>query len=460
MAQKEATLLLKIKELGSEAIGKVTSLLEGLANTAKYVGAGLVGFGALAVASFREQEEATNKLSQAMINQGIYSADLVKKYEEQASALQALTTFGDEQIIDAQATLQAYIGQREVTKELTLATMNLAAAKKIDLSSAAEMVAKSVGTSTNALARQGIELKDNLTTSERLTSVVEQLNSKFSGQAQAAASGLGSLLQMKNALSDFMELVGERLAPYISFFARQMITFTNTLNQNKSAMQGLESVVVFLSKGFVELKGGIMMVAGVIGTGLAAAVESVSLLTQGQFTKAKEVAALGMSEMKNVIVTQTDSMIEELAMIDEQRQLADDQKKADEILKLQVSEANKTKVLVDEAAKRKLNQDKIDADAKKKQDKLDSEMLAARANFLSHMASLQSSSNQVLASIGKAAAIAQITISTGQAAMDGYKWGMAMGGPILAGIFSALAYTAGAAQIGDFAALQSRLGNV
>jgi len=412
MANKEATLLLKIKEVGSEALSKVTGLLSGIADAAKYVGAGLVSFGALAVAAFREQEEATNQLSQAMVNQGIYSNELADKYQKQASALQALTTFGDEQIIGAQAILQAYVGQREVTKELTMATLNLAAAKKMDLSSAAEAVAKTIGTSTNALARQGIEIKDNLTSSERYAAVIEQLNSKFAGQAEAAASGLGSLVQMKNALSDFMELVGERLAPYISMFARQMIVFTNSLMENKNAMAGLDAVVLFLAKGFAYLKGGVVTLTEVISTGLAASIESISLLTQGEFSKAKEMAALGMSEMGQIIKDNGASLNEELAAIDEQRAIADETKRAADLVKLQQSEALKTKVKTDEMAKQQAAKDKADADAAKKQAKIDADTLANRKSTLDTIATMQTANNKTLAAIGKAAAITQIAIDT------------------------------------------------
>ena len=103
----------------------------------------------------------------------------------------------------------------------------------------------------------------------------------------------------------------------------------------------------------------------------------------------------------------------------------------------------------------KKNAKEVEADKKKK------EILAQQlSSFLSHMSSLQSSNNQALMVIGKAAAIAQITISTSKAAADGYAWGMTMGGPALASTFAALAYAAGAANVARVAGVQLAEGGV
>lgn len=460
MSNKEATLLLKIKEVGSEALSKVTSLLSGIADAAKYVGAAVVGFAGVAVAAYREQEEATNALSQAMINQGIYSTDLAKKYQDQASQLQKLTTFGDEQIISAQAVLQGYVGQREVTKELTQATLNLAAAKKMDLASAAELVGKTIGTTTNALARQGVEMKDGLTTTEKYAAVIAGINGKWEGMAEAQAQGLGSISQLKNAFSDILETVGEKLSPAISAGAKVMTNWLQQLGSSSRFIDMLDASLTVATKGFIYLKTGILNLGGVIGTVLGASIESVSLLMSGQFTKAKEVAALGIEQIGTVVKENMAAQDAELAMIDEQKRLAVEAKQAEELAKLQQSENNKLAVKTEAAAKDLAVLKKKAEDEKKIEDKKNSEMTAARGSFLSHMAAMQSSHNSMLASIGKAAAIAQITISTAQAAADGFKWGMAIGGPGLATAFKALAYASGAAQIAQVAGVKLAEGGV
>jgi chemotaxis protein histidine kinase CheA len=83
---------------------------------------------------------------------------------------------------------------------------------------------------------------------------------------------------------------------------------------------------------------------------------------------------------------------------------------------------------------------------KKLEDDKNKDMVANRTAFLSQMATLQSSGNQTLIAIGRAAAIASITIATADAAMKSYAFGAALGGPFLGGTFQALAIAAGAIQ--------------
>ena len=103
------------------------------------------------IKSFGEQELAEKKLEAAL---GHTSRSLL----EQASALQQVTTFGDENIIQAQALIAAFTDDEETIKRATKATLDLAAAKGMDLFAAADLVAKTLGSTTNAMSRYGIEV--------------------------------------------------------------------------------------------------------------------------------------------------------------------------------------------------------------------------------------------------------------------------------------------------------------
>ena len=220
---------------------------------------------AAAIVAYREQEAATNALNQALINQGIYSKDLSKHYQEIASDLQRVSTFGDEAIVSAQAQIQQYIGKEKITKELTQATLNFATAMGMDLSSAANTIGKSIGSSTNMLARYGIEIDAGALKSTKLAQVVEQLNSKFGGQALAAADGLGSLTQMKNALGDVAEEAGKRLAPVITFAAKAISQFAYELQTNQLLLHNFERFAVTLGKSGIILKNVIIGLSETIG---------------------------------------------------------------------------------------------------------------------------------------------------------------------------------------------------
>ena len=104
---------------------------------------------------------------------------------DQASALQSVTTFGDENIIQAQALIAAFTDDEEAIKRATEATLDLAAAKGMDLFAAADLVAKTLGSSTNALSRYGIEVVGAVGSTERLNSLTGNLAETFGGQAAA-----------------------------------------------------------------------------------------------------------------------------------------------------------------------------------------------------------------------------------------------------------------------------------
>ena len=161
------------------------------------------------LAAYGEQELAEKKLSTAL---GFTSQALL----EQASALQEQTTFGDEAIIGVQALIAAFTDDEEQIKALTKATLDLSAAKGMELTAAADLVSKSFGSATNALSRYGITVEGAVGSTERLEMLTGNVADLFGGQAQAQAQTYtGSIKQMRNSMGDTAESVGELLAPAI-----------------------------------------------------------------------------------------------------------------------------------------------------------------------------------------------------------------------------------------------------
>ena len=114
------------------------------------------------------QEAAEKRLSIALGK----NIDLLKAYAVQ---VQKTTAFGDEEVITAMALIANYTTSEKVVKQLMDATLDLAAAKGKDLSEAAEMVSKSVFSSTNALQREGIAIEGTSGSVERLTSLTTNI---------------------------------------------------------------------------------------------------------------------------------------------------------------------------------------------------------------------------------------------------------------------------------------------
>ena len=132
----------------------------------------LVAFAAASVKAFDTQAQAEAKLLTALNgNEAAF-----KSLKEQAQELQKVTLFGDEQTIAAQSMLATMGLEEEAIKRLTPLIQDMATAKGMDLVAAADLVAKSVGSSTNALSRYGIQIEGAVGSSDRLDSAVEALS--------------------------------------------------------------------------------------------------------------------------------------------------------------------------------------------------------------------------------------------------------------------------------------------
>lgn len=198
---------------------KVSNGMKGLAKSA--IAAGGAYFGARGIINamkesinlYKEQQLAEVKLEAAL---GKTSRGL----QRYAASLQRVTNFGDELILQGMAQLAFFIKDEEQLKVATKATLDLAAAKGMDLVQAADLVAKSVGSSTNALSRYGIAAEGAVGSNERLLSITGEISNLFGGQAEATTQSLsGSLDQMQNALGDVFEVIGESLAPAVQYLA-------------------------------------------------------------------------------------------------------------------------------------------------------------------------------------------------------------------------------------------------
>lgn len=508
MANKEATLLIKIKQMGAESLKTIGDGLESIGKLATAAFGTLSGLVIASIKAYGDQEKATNSLNQSLVTQGIYTADLSKKYTELAAALQKKSTFADEEIIQAQSTLQSYLGQTQVTEGVVKATLDLAAAKGIDLNSAAQLVGKSIGTETNALAKQGIQLSDGASKTERLAEVVGKLSSKFGGQAEAQTKGVGSLIVMKNQMGEVLELIGERLAPVVVILAQYFTDFTSKIESNKSSFDGLVSVSKLFVKGIIIGFSEVINIASSLGAMFGTLFGALAQAASGQFKMAWETLKSGNEEANAEAIQrakETDAVLAsidaassernarkaeaELELLNAQSQAKKDQaalddeffamKSEEELVKMQMQfdmqnnmEAqNRIKQLNDEALHATTREAQIAAHYKKRQAMtqamydaelklavqngdlmavLNSKRVQDFDNTMSNLSKLQNSKNKEMVAIGKAAAIAHIAIDTARGAIAAYSSlaVIPIVGPALGAVAAAALVAYGAEQIG------------
>lgn len=247
-----------------KAQSKTEDLDATLSQVAKYSAAAFAALTAevfLAVKAFGDSQQASNKLTASLQNQGIYSQKLFESYRKMASAAQTLTGVDDDLIVSGQSLLQGFIGQQEITQELINATLDLSVAQGVDLETAFTLVGKSIGTSTNALARNGITLEEGMTKAEKTAAIISGLNGLYAGQAEAANKGIGGIKGLTSAFGDLQEEIGKHFEPMISL-----------------AIQKIKELFVFMSenKALVDLISG-LLAAGTVITGLVAALSTLGL---------------------------------------------------------------------------------------------------------------------------------------------------------------------------------------
>ena len=143
---------------GADSLG---TKLNNSAKTAALAFAGLAAEVTLSVKAFAESEKVSNSLTAAMQNKGIYSKALFENYNQQADALENLTGVNKETTIAAMTTLQAFIGQIPITEKLTKAVADFAAANRLDLNTAAELVGKTMNSNIDLLKRYGLSIDVN-----------------------------------------------------------------------------------------------------------------------------------------------------------------------------------------------------------------------------------------------------------------------------------------------------------
>ena len=171
--------------------------------------AAVIAFGKKAIDAYMEQEKATMKLAVAMRNQGDYSRKSLRELKAYASQLQKTTVYGDELTLSVMGNLKTYGMNTEELKKATIATMDLATAKGMDLLSASDLVGKAFVGETGTLSRYGIVLEKGVPKTKKFAAVLKLINERFGGAAQAEIETYsGQLKQMSNWWGDIMEKIG------------------------------------------------------------------------------------------------------------------------------------------------------------------------------------------------------------------------------------------------------------
>ena len=176
------------------------------------LGKQMIDFSKQSVEAYRVQDRAIKGLNTALQNAGVYTAEYSNHLQKLSSEIQAFSNYGDEAVEKAIGLGQAYAGNVELTDDLIKATVDFAAATETDLQTAFTLVGKSIGTNTNALARYGVSLDQNMTKEQKEAEIQRVLGERFKGSARDMAD---ASIQLNDAISDLSEEIGGILNPAI-----------------------------------------------------------------------------------------------------------------------------------------------------------------------------------------------------------------------------------------------------
>lgn len=509
--KEEATLTLKVKDDASSAMKGATSLFDKFVITAgdvvgalKWVGDKMIEFAGKAAdlksvqAAFTNLAASQGKDADAMLSkmrelsQGtITDLELMKKANQALLLGLPVDRFGDMLAIarsSAKATGQSMEHMLEsiVTglgrgSKLMLDNLGIV----FDVNKAYDEYGKTIGKTgnqltdaekkqafinkalavgtANAMAAGGgtEDLRDKMA---RLTSTIENLATRM---AEKLLPAMESVVDMGQAFMDVFRFDEEP--------KKNIKELSEEIGELEAHIRGLQS----------ELKGIKGMNALSIGENIKTQIRMAKEALSGLYVLADEELALERKKQASLKAEAEKARLEKLDAAMQAKVAADEQalmfqeqelaligkteeekavlQNALELKRLNTQISNEEDAMKKKALlkDKEMALDRVREDTKQAEEaKRQKELLNDRSKFLAQVATMQSSHNKVLATIGKAAAIAQITITTAEAAMSGFKWGMAIGGPALAFTFSGLAIAAGAMQAAQVAGVQLASGGI
>lgn len=255
-----------------------------------------------------EQASAVAKVEQTIKATGGAAGITSEEMQKMASAMQSVTTFGDEVILRGQSMLLTFkkIG-KDVFPAATETMLNLSVAMGTDVKESAIQLGKALNdpiTGLTALRRVGItfsksqetviknfQKSGDIASAQKL--ILKELESQFGGLARAVAlTGEGPLIQFNNIVGDVKELLGDALIPVIleaTAGFKQFLIEGQETGQLKAIFEGLANSIRFLfaivqdtfrglSAVFKIISAGLNSLVGLWAIGMSKMVSSASIL--------------------------------------------------------------------------------------------------------------------------------------------------------------------------------------
>ena len=216
MANPEISLLVKMKDEASKELDKLQKNVGLTSKQMRNMGIGMMAAGGAIVAGMGMAVKAANaerigisRLEAQLKNVGVSYDDVKGSLEDVISATQYKTGIADDEQRIALGELVMITDDYQRSLDLMPLALDLAAAKEMDLGTAAEVVGRVAVGNTTILKRYGIELKEGATAAEALA----EMQSKVGGTAEATRDPMKVLGAQ---IGDLKEAIGTALLPVVT----------------------------------------------------------------------------------------------------------------------------------------------------------------------------------------------------------------------------------------------------
>ena len=206
------------------------------------------------VSATKKQEQAVAQLEAGLASTGGVVGRSLEELQSKAEELQKVTTFGDEDIIQAQAQLLTFTNVTGEAFDKTIeSALDLSARFGTDLKSSVLQLGKAMNdpvTQMSALSRSGVtfskvqkDMVKSLVESGDLLGaqkvILKELETQFGGSAEAARDTFGGALEgLSGALGDLMEADGDGLSD-----AKEAVEGVTAALQDPATVSGADALV-------------------------------------------------------------------------------------------------------------------------------------------------------------------------------------------------------------------------
>ena len=231
-----ARILTQYSDKGTKAavkdIGKMEKKFGDFANrTAKKFGLAAIAAGAFAakigydaVKAAMEDQKSQTLLANSLRNTVSATDATIAATEEYITAMQAEFGIADDQLRPALAALAAVTGDVGKAQSLLGVSMDIAAAKGIDLNTASKLVSKAYGGNVGALKKLFPQISAATVKSKDFAAAMREISGETKGAAAAVVNTFaGQMERIKLAFGEASESLGYKLLPQIKSFADLII---------------------------------------------------------------------------------------------------------------------------------------------------------------------------------------------------------------------------------------------